>query len=1648
MKLSSPYFLLIAVLASVIAQAQVATGTPPFASFGGGPFDTVNLGNLNVHLSIPVLHKSGRGMPFTYDLSYDSSVWTPLTSSGTKQWQPALNWGWRGVTEVATGYVSYKSGPITLCVGDPPTPPTLGISFSNWVYHDPFGTSHAFPRTAHTGANTSTCHVSALGMNAVATDGSGYTLQTTTTSPNIPIMTSTGGKVGVPPYNITGGSATYTDANGNQINVNTTGQFFDTLSSATPVLTVSSPAPPTATTFTYTAPSGAGAIYTMNYLQYTVKTSFGVTGVSEYGPLTNSLVSSITLPDGSSYTFTYEQTPGSCTPNTGTQPTCVTGRVKEVTLPTGGTITYAYTGGSNGIESDGSTSGLNRTLNPGGEWQYARSGSGSAWTTTVTDPNLNQTIIDFAKDGSTVNPSTNFYETQRQVKQLISGTQTLLATVTRCYNAVYANCSTAAVSSPITQTDLYSQFPTLTRLSEVLYNSYGLVTDDKEYDYGVNTGAAPTTTKLIRETSIAYASLSNGIVNKPASVIVYDYTSGTKTEIASTTYTYDGTTPITSSGTPQHVAVTGSRGNLTTLATQVNTAETLYRRFTYYDTGAPDTSSAVSTSSISSCTSNPSSCTTYNYSSTTASCGNSFATSVSEPLSLSRSTTWNCAGGLPTQVTDENGNTVTSNYTDPDFWRPANVYDQENYETTISYIGETAVETTLQNFNGGSSSFDSRTTVDGFGRTIFSQRKQGPSATNYDTGEIDYNNVGLASRSTMAYGAAASPTSSNTTAPGTSTTYDALSRVVTIKDSDGGTVSYTYTDKDVLLAATGAQSFQKQLEYDGLGRLTSVCEISSTLTGVGTCGQATAKTGYWTRYTYDALGHLLTVTQNAQATSNQQTRTFAYDWLGRMISESNPETANNGTNGTTTYVYDSTTGGSCGTSSPGNLILTTRPDGSWICYIYDVLHRLTDVGNSSQSTTNACKRFRYDNTQGYFGARPSGVTVNNPNGRLVEVATDSCSTSDSKVTDEWFSYSPRGELTDVYENTPDSGGVYYHTTAAYWPTGTLETLSGIPGVPTINYGAAGAGLDGEGRITQVTAASGTNPVTSVTYSTSSTTNPLGALTGVTFGSADSDSFSYDPNTGRMTGYTFSVNSQTDVGALIWNTNGTLNQLKITDQITGTSDSQTCNYLYDDLQRLSSSNCGTPWSQTFTYDVFGNITKNGSSSFVPSYSLTQNQFTSIPGRTVSYDGNGNLLTDNLNTYTWDAYGRMSTVNTGSATVAAIYDGLGRIVENNAGGTYTEFVYGPTGAKLAQVNGNALIKAFVALPGGAKAIYNSTGLTYFRHSDWLGSSRLTSTATRPTLMYSSTAYAPFGESQQGQTAGTPDASLTGQDQNAVSSLYDFAFREQSSSQGRWISPDPAGLAAADPTNPQTWNRYAYVNNTPVNLIDPLGLCVLGGDTPCLVGGNPLHPHPQTPNGGGDGGGGTTCIWDGVESDCSMVEGAVGSGAAVPCPDNFCGGFINGQYVQFIETAGGTQGYLNPGLFTKGLGENNGQLAIWVPGGCIDTGGGESCAAGSYMSLSDFQSSAAGTLNDMMRIQASTQADGTIVPMSNQDWVIYQLANGLSGPMMTPCEFIGTYTAAAASVFLPIGPLGGAAYESWAPYVAYSSFGVGLATAVGCS
>lgn len=145
--------------------------------------------------------------------------------------------------------------------------------------------------------------------------------------------------------------------------------------------------------------------------------------------------------------------------------------------------------------------------------------------------------------------------------------------------------------------------------------------------------------------------------------------------------------------------------------------------------------------------------------------------------------------------------------------------------------------------------------------------------------------------------------------------------------------------------------------------------------------------------------------------------------------------------------------------------------------------------------------------------------------------------------------------------------------------------------------------------------------------------------------------------------------------------------------------------------------------------------------------------------TSYDSDGNLLNDTFHSYTWNVFGRPATVD----SITRTYDAFYRIVEQNPSGTFYQTVYNP-------IDDNA--------------------------------------------------YAPFGE-PYAQT-GNGEISFTGQNKDTTWLQYDFLARQYSPSQGRWLSPDPAGVAVADLTNPQSWNRYAYVLNSPLNFTDRYGLC----------------------------------------------------------------------------------------------------------------------------------------------------------------------------------------------------------------------------------
>ena len=154
-----------------------------------------------------------------------------------------------------------------------------------------------------------------------------------------------------------------------------------------------------------------------------------------------------------------------------------------------------------------------------------------------------------------------------------------------------------------------------------------------------------------------------------------------------------------------------------------------------------------------------------------------------------------------------------------------------------------------------------------------------------------------------------------------------------------------------------------------------------------------------------------------------------------------------------------------------------------------------------------------------------------------------------------------------------------------------------------------------------------------------------------------------------------------------------------------------------------------------------------------------------------------------------------------------------------------------------------------------------------------------------------------------------------------MWDTPNRELSVFSGRWLSTDPAGLGAADPTNPQTWNRYAYVMNNPLAYIDPSG----------LFGSCPLGSGPNQQNADGSWG----C---GPAQNCQVGEEAVIWGSWT-----FCGPQWLPQYLSNVQCSpplncgqggggggggGGAANNLNPADAATQYCQDHGQVAFNIP------------------------------------------------------------------------------------------------------------------------
>ena len=230
--------------------------------------------------------------------------------------------------------------------------------------------------------------------------------------------------------------------------------------------------------------------------------------------------------------------------------------------------------------------------------------------------------------------------------------------------------------------------------------------------------------------------------------------------------------------------------------------------------------------------------------------------------------------------------------------------------------------------------------------------------------------------------------------------------------------------------------------------------------------------------------------------------------------------------------------------------------------------------------------------------------------------------------------------------------------------------------------------------------------------------------------------------------------------------------------------------------------------------------------------TYNVSVSGSTKTLTYDSNGNLLTDGLRTYTWDALDQLIAIDQGAHRSEFTYDGEGRrvrVVEREASVVQEDRRFIWQGMEIAEERDAAGTTLKRHLSGGLQ----QGGANYFLTSDHLGSTReMTDTTAATRARYD---FDPYGRPTK--TAGDLDSDLGfgATTAHGATGLSLAVYRAYDPALGRWLNQDPIGLAGG-------LNLYAYVGGRPTRFSDPSGL--EAGNLNRLVPG----PNGEVASGGG--------------------------------------------------------------------------------------------------------------------------------------------------------------------------------------------------------
>ena len=593
------------------------------------------------------------------------------------------------------------------------------------------------------------------------------------------------------------------------------------------------------------------------------------------------------------------------------------------------------------------------------------------------------------------------------------------------------------------------------------------------------------------------------------------------------------------------------------------------------------------------------------------------------------------------------------------------------------------------------------------------------------------------------------PSSTSTSSGGVTTIYDSLGRVIKTSDGVGTLSSFSFLAHSTTQATSGN------------GNVTTIGYQAFDQPAASAPILILSPAGQTTTITRDVFGHVLTATQSglyAGATVSA-TRSYVYDANSRLCKSVDPET------GQTSVGYDDASNIAWKAIAAGTATQCTAesaiPATQLTTFVYDAMNRVTNQ-NEPAGTDSVTTQYDAD-------------------GRLSVLSTP--------ITTWTYGYDKRGLLET---QSLVANGQTFNIVDQYDPQGNLKQRT-YP----------------NGLITAYAPNAWGNPSQVGSFATGIRYQPNGLVAGFTYGNGLVYSQSLDA---RLRPSVIQANggSAGNIVDLQYAYDSDNNVQTITDNGPG---SQARSLGYDGLDRLVTAS-GIWGNATYAYDPLDNLRTQtiGAQTINTTFNASTDRIDGISGgvtRTYSYDGQGNLTSNGVNSFTFDIANRLVQV-AGGANYR--YDGHARRTLAVKAGATEYSVYDLFGDLVSTVpNTGGAPTNYISLQN--KVLGQITaGVTTYLHADQLGSPIAATNDSGAWLWYEE--YQPYGLKLNGVSE---KIGFTGRAYDADTGLTDMQARLYEPLIGRFLSTDPNAFNASSPF---TFNRYAYANNNPYRYTDPTG------------------------------------------------------------------------------------------------------------------------------------------------------------------------------------------------------------------------------------